>query len=618
MRKYLARRLHHRGERGYAAVLIAIMLPVVLIALAATAVDTARWYVEVQRVQNAADAGSLAGVTYMPQDVAGATSMAKTVTSRNGYTDGVNGVKVAAVMGGRPSQLKVTVTSTVDNLFGKLIGVPTTTISRSSTSDYLGPAPMGSPCNTFGNEPSTGGGPSSLSPAGSVIPAASQSACSSAPDFWATIEGPETDKTYGDRYSTMKCSSGVQKCHPPTNDEYNPLGYFWIIKVDKNAVGHPIEVQLYDPQFTYTNLNCSALPAASALSNDMNPWVKTDGKARYGNGNGTTDSVTHAPYCTGDFYTSMTYPFHPMTTSFEVRDQTDTADPMQGAVESQCVKQYDGTGAKGSGQTVYGSTPYATGQPTVNDLLNSVGSTTYKPALAQVFHNWTSLCTFTPTREGDYYLHARTNVSTGGTKVNNVVYTGNPAVSGSDGNTDQGEGDNSFGIRLVTDAASADLVSVAGYDRMPIFNNAPATSSTINLIRVLPGAAGQAVAFSFFDAGDTANQSAGDAGTITVVPPADATGSVQTTPFPGGCVAVGGYAGSSPGAKYSNCSAPVTHQKNNGQVEDMAIPIPADYNCNYNSPLGCWYKVTVSMNGPVSDITTWDASIVGDPVRLIK
>lgn len=607
MRTYLARRLRSRGERGYAAVIVALMLPVVFMALAATAVDTARWYVEVQRVQNAADAAALAGVTSMPQDFAGATSTANDVTARNGYTDGVNGVSVTTAMGGRPSQLKVTVKSTVNNIFGRLIGVPTTTISRSSTSDYLGPAPMGSPCDTFGNEPSTGGGSSSVSPAGSVIPASSKPTCSSAPDFWATVEGPETDKTYGDRYSTMKCSStSVQNCAPPNNSEYNPRGYFWIIKVDKNAVGHPVEVQLYDPQFTYTNLNCSALPAASGLVNDMNPFVKTDGKARYGNGNGTTDSVTQAPYCTGDFYTSVQ---HPMTTSFEVRDQTDTQDPMQGAVEGQCVKQYDGQGAAGSGS---GGVPLAT------DLQDVVGSTTYKPALAKVFHNWTSLCTFTPTRDGDYYLHVRTNVSPGGTKLDNVTWSGNSAVSAGTGNTTYGEGDNSFGIRLVTDAATASLVSVSGYDRMPIFNNAPGSTSTINLIRVLPGAAGQAVSFAFFDAGDTANQSASDAGTITVVPPADATGSVQTTPFPGGCRAIGGYAGASPGATYSDCKAPVTHQKNNGQVEEMAIPIPADYNCSYSSPLGCWYKVTVSMNGPVSDITTWDASIVGDPVRLIK
>ena len=43
-------------------------------------------------------------------------------------------------------------------------------------------------------------------------------------------------------------------------------------------------------------------------------------------------------------------------------------------------------------------------------------------------------------------------------------------------------------------------VAVAGYEHMPIFINADTATANFNLIRVLPGAAGQSISFSFFDA----------------------------------------------------------------------------------------------------------------------
>jgi hypothetical protein len=334
----------------------------------------------------------------------------------------------------------------------------------------------------------------------------------------------------------------------------------------------------------------------------MNPYVKLDGKKRYGNDDTVTAS-TGSSFCTGDFYTATV---HPMVTSFEMRQQTDTQDPMQGAPITGCIKQYKtGTGA-GAG-----------GVPVAGDLLST--STSYDDQLAQVFHNWTTLCTFTPTRDGDYYLHVRSNVSASGTSSANtngngaIIYSGNSAVSAKTGNSTYGEGDNSFGIRLVTDPGYENLVSVAGFDRMPIFANADAATSTINLIRVLPGAAGQYVSFSFFDVGD-----ASAAGTVKVLPPTDATGTITSTPYPGGCRSELNDVTSSV-ATLTNCTANISNSQNNGMKEEMSIPIPSDYTCNYASNGGCWYRVQVSFpSGTVNDITTWDASIVGDPVRLIK
>lgn len=595
-----SRTISRRDERGYAAVLVAILTPVVFIALSAIAVDTARWYAEMQRVQNAADAGALAGVTYMPQDLTSATSTAKTVTGRNGYTDGANRATVSVAQGDKSSQLKVTVTSTIDNAFGAVIGTPTTTVSRTAVADFTGPAPMGSPCNTFGNEPSSGGGASSATPTGTALPPLGTrfSNCASDPAFWATVEGPQTSKDQGDRYSTTGCSSSsVDGCDSGSNNtEYNQLGYFWVVKVQKAAVNQPINLQLYDPAFVNTGSTCAVLPSPTGLDNDMNPYTKLDGKARYGNAG--TNSSTGSPFCPGDYFPGGGSNL--MTTSFEVREQTDTLNPMKGAVVSGCTRQYTG----------------ATSTPVYNDLKST--KSVYDDQLSQVFHNWTSLCTFTPTREGDYYLRVRTNVSAGGsssTNTNgnpNIIYSGNSNVSAVGGNTTTGAGDNSFGIRAVTASGYENQVSVSGYDRMPIFANATAATSTFNLIRVLPGAAGQFVSFSFFDAGDATS-----AGSVKVLPPPDATGSITTNPFPGSCRAVGGNAGA--GATLTNCTAPIKNSTNNGKVETMSIPIPNDYSCSYTSNGGCWYRVQVSFpSGSVNDITTWDAQIVGDPVRLVK
>ena len=60
---------------------------------------------------------------------------------------------MAVELGATATQLRVTVTSTVANQFGAVIGVRAHHAHASATADYQGPAPMGSPCNTFGNEP---------------------------------------------------------------------------------------------------------------------------------------------------------------------------------------------------------------------------------------------------------------------------------------------------------------------------------------------------------------------------------------------------------------------------------------------------------------------------------
>jgi hypothetical protein len=608
----LARR---RDEGGYVAVLTAIVFAALFCPLAATAVDTANWYMEAQKLQKAADAAALGGVVYMPQDFATATSTAKAISARNGFDDADPDITVTVAKGNSSSQLRVTVTDKVHNTFGSMFGVFATTISRTALADFTGPAPMGSPCNTFGNEPSGGGGASAPTPAGTAQGSSPFANCPRNPQFWAQVEGPETGKVQGDRFGTLHCEdSGVDGCDGSRNNtEYDPEGYIMLVKVQPQAVGKTIDLQLYDPAFVYSGPQCDALDPSSSFtsSSSYNNYVTSDAATRYSQSSASTSPSE----CSGDSFPgngSGARTKHPMTTSFVLRNQTDSLDPMQATVTTDtsgkpCIKQYG----------AYNSTPTETQLKRKNSSGNV--TSTYNDDLAKVFHNWVSMCKFTPARSGDYYLQVRTNVSTGGTPDSNtnglspLVYSGNTNAAAANGNTTSGEGANSFGVRAV-DPGYEKYVAVSAYNHMPMWQNGSASTATFNLIRVLPGAKGYSISFSFFDVSDADL----GVGSIQVLPPTDATGTVTTNPFPGSCKASGGYAGAGP-TTLSNCTASVSHSTNDGKIETITIPIPPDYECNYSDNSGCWYRVKVNFSsGAVHDTTTWTAGIISDPVRLVE
>jgi Flp pilus assembly protein TadG len=613
------RRAARAREAGYVAILVAILVPTVFLGLAATAVDTARWYLEMERVQEAADAAALAGVPFLPQDLSSARTRAFEVAKRNGYDSSASGVSVTVAKAERESQLKVTISARVGNQFGQLFGADSTVVTRSAVADFTGPAPMGSPCNVFGTEPPSGsrgssgtGGayPQGSSAIGSTRPAN----CKQDPEMWATVEGPQTGKVQGDRYGTVNCEgSSVEHCDGwRRNTEYTDptkrgqQGYFWLVKVLPSMVNRPISLQLYDPAFVNTGQFCENLPAGSDLSNNMNTYVRTDGKQRYGK----PDRWNPPPvtFCTGDaFAGDATGSRNKMTTTFVLRQQHDSQDPLKAPVQNgssgqPCAKQY-------------GASTSVPGASVLDD----------NTELTEVFHNWHELCTFTPTREGDFYLHVRTNKHYGfsGSDLYRDVSSsqvGNLLTEAGDASP-QGGGSNGFAIRAVTPGGLERGVAVSGWDRMPIYANTDAANPTFNLIRILPGAAGQSIQFDFFDAGDAAGTA-----TVKVYLPGDArtpTGGAITDKFPrGGCTSVGGSAGS--GQTSASCEFTLTRSyngvsRNNGKVQTITIPIPSDYSCNAADYLNCWYQVQMIFDsGDVHDVTTWDAQITGDPVRLIE
>ena len=214
------RRLRRRDEAGYAAILVALLASTILVPLAALSVDVARWYVEIERVQNAADAAAMAGVTFLPDDFDNAEEAAKAVAARNGYPDsGASSVSVTT--GAKPTQLKVTVSSTINNGFASAFDMDLATMSRSAVADYNGPAPLGSPCNAFGNEPAAGAAEPLGSGSQIVVPTGGAT-CSATPQLWGAIAGPETPKGNGDGHMTRKCDTGNSGCSAGKNDEFRP------------------------------------------------------------------------------------------------------------------------------------------------------------------------------------------------------------------------------------------------------------------------------------------------------------------------------------------------------------------------------------------------------------
>ena len=85
----VVRKLRSRksDERGFYATVVALLVPAVFLGCCALSVDTARWYVEAERVQRAADAAALAGVVWLPSDFPTAKTAALAEAKKNGYDD---------------------------------------------------------------------------------------------------------------------------------------------------------------------------------------------------------------------------------------------------------------------------------------------------------------------------------------------------------------------------------------------------------------------------------------------------------------------------------------------------------------------------------------------------
>jgi hypothetical protein len=241
------------------------------------------------------------------------------------------------------------------------------------------------------------------------------------------------------------------------------------------------------------------------------------------------------------------------------------------------------------------------------------------------------MCTINNPIPGDYYLQVRTNVAM--PSGSPAIGTGNTAAANNNTESNTtGRGTNSFSIRAFssTTPSANSRINVAGWERMPAFvtlpggqNRATSPAPSFNLIRVPSAAAGKAIQFSFFDVADASGP-----GDVQVLRPTDATGSITTlNNAAASVVCIGtGVVGGATGTSLSRCSVPVSSGSNNGRIQTITVPIPTDYACVDTDTTGCWFKVTYDFRDPdnaalratINDISTWSATLLGDPVRIVK
>lgn len=182
-------------ERGVVIVQLALMAVLVML-MAAFAVDLGWFFLNANRIQRSADASALGGVVYMPDQQVIGVDRAERVAAANGYVDGVDGAILTIVPqpDGKANQLEVTISDEVPTFFLRVLGQSSQTISRTGRAEYLRPLQMGSPEGQFGNDGDDG---IDCSPA----------AANPDPCFWANIHGTFTNTGMGDAFSSY-CEYG--------------------------------------------------------------------------------------------------------------------------------------------------------------------------------------------------------------------------------------------------------------------------------------------------------------------------------------------------------------------------------------------------------------------------
>lgn len=219
-----------RGEHGYTLILSGLLI-LPLLAFAGFATDIGSWYAQASRQQRAADAASLAGVVWLP-DEAKAVSVAREIAKENGFDHADSDITVYVSRIG-DEQLRVTIEDAEADMFFASIFLNTVDITRRATAEYVLPIPLGSPESRFGTgDLPMGGTPSYL---------------------WAAVSGYCVAKEDGDRLLTRYDGNERDGCPPPNgaatysedNSSYNAEGYWYVVDVPP-APRPTINLRVYD------------------------------------------------------------------------------------------------------------------------------------------------------------------------------------------------------------------------------------------------------------------------------------------------------------------------------------------------------------------------------------
>jgi Flp pilus assembly protein TadG len=591
-------------KRGVIAVAAAIMFVPIFGGMASLGLDMSNWYAKLGSMQKAADAAALAGVTHLPGDPNQAFAVAEDFSSRNGWNSSET-TTVTSEVGDTPSQLKVTVTTTVPNTFGVLLGAPKQYLSRTAVADYSPGIEMGSNCNVLGNEPNDRWGETYTGDAQYNL--SNGVGCPRDQGFYLRAAFPGNansiiDKSYGDRYLTDTCrTAGIYGCDG-NNDEYRPTGYFYKMTIDQPGWLQP---EIFNPALVHTGTTCSDQPRGLWATNNLN-WNVTDGNQRYSGAKPSDANVAPAygtgagsqvSWCTGDFsgYLASGDPSVAGTdrdaiqglggtTLVGVRKDTG-GDPLSGELISGCSKKFD----------TY-----------VGDLRKGLDRTKpeYDADMADAFRQWVQLCNIEAPEAGTYWIQVRTDFPDSVTDLDSALNSRTQGPS-------TAAGLNGFSLRARLDALTYnggvdfnDSVHLSAFGRLSLFQNT-ATSKRFNIANVPTSMAGKSLNITFYDVGDIST------GTVTLQVRGTNNQRLPT------CTATGPISGSVAGCELTGLSA-ATH---GGKLQTMRVPIPADYVCDESGPYGCNFGLYMKTVGGASpfmyDTTTWTVAVDANPVRLV-
>jgi hypothetical protein len=318
--------LSPKSQAGQAIVLVAFMI-IVLFGAVGLAVDGGIAYYYNSAAERAAASAALAGVIFMPNQLApccggnDATDRAYQATQRNGFPNGgPNNVTVTVgtytdPISGlvQPESLQVRVTRDVPTFFMNLFGIPKITVSRTAVAQYLKPLKLGEPCLFPPGDCHTGSTVSQLGRGGFYV---------------LRTEGWSTDRGQGDAYTPNNVGCAGPEC--PSNDVHAisgsqgtdvadasfpaPGGYNYILTV---PAGYTAQIQVYNaafapdtnvsgPNYCENKLNPNPALASGDCSQGADPATGCGTGPNIGCAWHMHEADT-APYGTASLYSAMQY-----------------------------------------------------------------------------------------------------------------------------------------------------------------------------------------------------------------------------------------------------------------------------------------------------------------------
>ena len=548
----------YRGQRGFTMVMFGLML-VPLLLMVGLSVDVGYWYNRASDMQKAADAGALAGVVWLP-DGATAATVAQGVTKRNGFDDAALNISVTAVKSSVSNRrLVVTICDDkVGSFFYRQLTGKTVRLCRKGLAEYVLPVPLGSPRNFFGTGQLLAGG-------GYGFPSE---------ELFASINPYCTDKVNGDRYQSGYVGG---TCSGTVNDDYRTRGYELYIEAPE-ARTSDIQVRLWDARYN------------DACANLVTGWGSSAGVVgdfdSYGSNR--TFSGPDRQYWNGTDWVELTSNRQSASSRYwKVKiNRCDDPDP---AIDSK----------RQSGDEDYTFTLFAADNTPLNDNDNPQmctrtfsKNTPYEYSYLGSFR-WNTLCTIPQGAMSGRYILRMTN---GGAVTN-------PEADGSNQYGVVAKYTSSGAVGLCDGRVTANCPRVFGKDAISVRAAATASTAQFYLAEIAPEHKGKKLKIKLFDPGEGGRY-------LRILKP---TGANTWTPVTFDWKAPG--VSGSPGTTANLSVRSGTTDLFNGKLLDITVDL-AGYTPPANNN---WWKIEYEFAGAdVTDRTTWEAEVIGDPVHLVE